>query len=233
MLFMIFVFGFGIVVQAKNVTLSEMVEVINDGIITKEFIKAKKAEIDDKTKEKKWTEVNVSAYTEDGMLYVDYEYSNKDEVVAGGVEAKILEDNLTLKSIINYNEKDDYLYEREVELHNLIPLWEIEASDGFKEIQEYVESDYISELNRIIDRCYRQEMHVCRMSVRTYGDWEHVSDVELNEEPANYVLSVLKEEKREADNDRLMGILTVVAIVLVVLMLILKSASKEPKKTRF
>lgn len=221
------------IVSAKNVTLDDMVDVINDGIITDEFIAMKKSELNNETKELLWNDVKVNAYVEDGMLYVNYEYSTDEEVIAGGVEAIILEDGKTLKSEITYNQYDDYFWEREIELHNLLPLWEIEASDGFEEIKKYVKENYIRKFNTIIDRCYRQEMHVCRTSVSTYGDYVYTSDVELNEEPANYVLKVLKEEKKEQDNDRLMAVLVVIAVIVGIIMLIMKGSEPRPKPIKY
>ena len=42
---------------------------------------------------------------------------------------------------------------------------------AIENIDKYVKENYISKFNTIIDRCYRQEMHVCRTSVSTYGDY--------------------------------------------------------------
>ena len=108
-----------------------------------------------------------------------------------------------------------------------MPLWEVEASGEWKEIKKYVSGSYINKLNTIFDRCYRKEMHLCRTSVNSYDNHVYTSDVELNEKAALYALSVLKEEKKAADNDRLMAMLAIAAVVLVIIILLLKS--KEPK----
>lgn len=233
LLFVMFLFLFGINVNAKNVTLEDMVDVINNGAITNEYLESKKSELDEETGKLKWDNVIVKAYIDDGMLYIDCEYITPDEVNAVGVEAIIQEDGITLKSVIEYNEKDEYHYEREIELHNLIPLWEIEASDGWEKVQEYVESDYINKLNSIIDRCYRREMHACRTSVSTYGQHEYISDVELNEETANYVISKLKEEAKEEANDKLNARLLVLAIILILVMLFIKLIQPKAKAIKY
>lgn len=233
LLFVMFLFLFGINVNAKNVTLEDMVDVINNGTITNEYLESKKSELDEENGKLKWDNVIVKAYIDDGMLYIDCEYITPDEVNAVGVEAIIQEDGITLKSVIEYNEKDEYHYEREIELHNLIPLWEIEASDGWEKVQEYVESDYINKLNSIIDRCYRQEMHACRTSVSTYGQHEYISDVELNEETANYVISKLKEEAKEEANDKLNARLLVLAIILILVMLFIKIIQPKAKAIKY
>ena len=41
-------------VYAKDITLDDVVNVINDGVITDEFKESKLSELDDKTKEKLW-----------------------------------------------------------------------------------------------------------------------------------------------------------------------------------
>lgn len=233
LLFAIFLFIVGINVNAKNVTLEDMVEVINNGTITKEFLESKKSELDEETGKPKWEDVIVKAHIDEGMLYIDYEYITPEEAIGGGVETVIQEDGITLKSVIEYNEEDEYHYEREIELHNLIPLWEIEASDGWEKIQEYVESGYINKLNSIIDRCYRQEMHACRTSVSTYGQHEYISDVELNEEPANYVISKLKEEAKEEANEKLNARLLVIAIILILVILVLKLLQPKAKAIKY
>lgn len=231
--FVMFLFIGAIDVNAKNVTLEEMVDVINNGTITSEYLESKKSELDEDTGKLKWDNVIVKAHIDDGMLYIDCEYITPEEANAVGVEAIIQEDGITLKSVIEYNEKDEYHYEREIELHNLIPLWEIEASDGWEKVQEYVESDYINKLNSIIDRCYRQEMHACRTSVSTYGQHEYISDVELNEEAVNYVISKLKEEAKEEANDKLNARLLVLAIILILIMLVIKLLQPKAKAIKY
>lgn len=224
-------FGFGNIVYASSATVSldAIAKVIKDGEITKEYISAKENEKNE-FGERIWKKVVLTPRVEGNSLYIDFSLEGAENSVNDSVLATIQEDGFTLKSVIEFNEKEMEQYKLKIEVHNLIPLWEIEASSKFKEIKEYVSGNYTNELNRIIDRCYRQEMHVCRRSVSTYGEWEYVSDVELNDEPANYVLSVLKEEKRAADNDKFIAILTLIGIGLFILMMILKSGSSGNKR---
>lgn len=230
-LFMVGLFFFGITVNAKDVNLEDVVDVINNGDITKEFKKDKLAEKDPDTGKKLWKEVEIRAHLLSNQVYIQFTYSNDDNVVDNTVIANVLDDGLTLQSNIEYSDKDSEEILRiipyKIELHDLLPLWEVEASGEWKEIKKYVSGSYINKLNTIFDRCYRKEMHLCRTSVNTYDKHVYTSDVELNEKAALYALSVLKEEKKEADNDRLMAMLAIAAVVLVIIILLLKS--KEPK----
>jgi hypothetical protein len=215
-------------VSAKVVTLDDMVNVINKGVITEEFIDLKENEKDDKTGKIKWRDAQIKAYIENEALIVEYTYTNKDLISTGKISATMQEDGITLKSVIEYNDKDEYHPLEEIEVHNLIPLWEIEASNSWSEITEYVDGGYINKINSIIDRCYRKEMHACRTSVSTYGQHQYISDVEMNESAAFYVIDKLEEEAEEKESKRFNTILLIVAVVLILLMLLLKSS--EPKK---
>lgn len=231
LLFGLIVFGVCLVVKAAEVTvtLDEMVKVINNGVITEEYLETLKNEIDSETEKKRWKNVSISASTIDGGLSIKYSFEGNEEIRSGEIRPTIIEDGKTLKYVLYFNEDEADYYKYDIEVMNLIPLWEIEASDKFAEIKKYVKNDYITNLNNIIDRCYRQEMHVCRTSVSTYGDWEYISDVELNDEPANYVITILEEQKAQDDNDRLMARLAIIAVVLIIIIIVLKS-STEPKK---
>lgn len=226
-------FSFCITVNARNVSLNDMAEVINDGVITKEFVENKLNEKNEDSNSKKWKNVVITAQVVNDQLYVNYSYSGNTETANGTITAKILDDGKTLSSTIEYNDNDDYHYEREIEVHDLLPLWEIEASDGFKEVKEYVSGGYISKLNSIVDRCYREEMHVCRTSVNTYENHVYTSEVELNEGPVDYVISVLEKEKKDADNQKMVKTLGVFAIILVIIILILKSFEPKPKPIKY
>ena len=230
-LFVIGLFFFGITVNAKSVSLEDVVEVINSGDITKEFRKDKLSEKDPDTGKKLWKEVEIKASAINNQVYIQFTYSNDDNVMYSTVVANVLEDGLTLQSNIEYSDKDSEenlkIIRYKIELHDLLPLGEVDASGEWKEIKKYVSGSYINKLNTIFDRCYRKEMHLCRTSVNSYDNHVYTSDVELNEKAALYALSVLKEEKKAADNDRLMAMLAVAAVVLVIIILLLKS--KEPK----
>lgn len=216
-------------VSVSAITLDEVSNVINNGNITKEFIEKKKTEINPDTKKAKWNSVKLFSNVSGNELSIDYEYDSDQEVVAGNVTATIQEDGKTLKSVITYNEKDDYHYVNEIELHNLLVFWVIEASDGFETIKEYVEKDYLNKFNPYFDKCFRQEMHACRTNVSTYGNYEYISYVELNEEPANYVIGLLKEEARKAKNQEVLYMLLIAGIIIGVLLLIAKSLQPKQK----
>lgn len=234
-LLFISLFFLGIIVNAKTVTIEDMIQVINNGEITKEFLNTKQ-NVTDKDGNKLWKSVTLRAHlSDDNALQISgqYQVNNDDVTKLFIVKAYMQEDGKTLKSVIEYNEKDEYHPLEEIEIHNLIPLWEIEASDGWKEIKEYVDKDYINKINSIIDRCYRKEMHACRTSVSTYGQHEYISDVEMNEEAANYVITKLEDEAKEIANDRLMVLLLVVAIILILVILVLKSFEPKPKTIKY
>lgn len=220
-------------VNAKVVTLDDMVVTINEGVITEEFIDMKENEKDEKTDKVKWQDAQVRAYLEGEILVVEYTYTNKDVVATGKINATMQDDGITLKSVIEYNDKDEYHPLEEIQLHNLIPLWEIEASDTWDEITEYVEKGYIEKINTIIDRCYRAEMHACRTSVSTYGQHEYISDVEMNEAAASYVLEKLEEEAEEAASKKFNGFIAVIGIILALIMLLLKSAQPKRKAIKY
>lgn len=227
-----FMLSFCITVSARNVSLTDMVEIINEGVITKEFIDSKLNEKDDNNS-KKWKDVTIFAQVVNEQLLVNFSYSNGTEVTSGNVVAKVLDDGKTLSSTIEYNDDENYHYENEIEVHDLLPLWEIEASEGFKTVKEYVDSDYISKLNSIIDRCYREKMHVCRTSVNSYKNHVYTSDVELDEGSVNYVISVLKEEKKSADNKKMVAVVGSVALILIVIFLIFKSSQPKLKTIKY
>ncbi len=244
---LVLMFSFTLVVSAEEekskptVTLEEIVDVINNGEITKEYIKLLKDEVDEKTDKKVWNEIKIRGAVIDGELIVsysfkgneiredtdDYSYDGRQRKETGDIRFAIQEDGVTLKSVIKYKEKDEYLYEMAVEVHNLMPLWEIEATDKFAEIKKYIKDGYIQGINTIIDKCYRQEMHVCRTVINSYGDVEVISDVEMNDEPAKYVLNVLREQEKEANNSRNMVLLMCVAFILAIIMIVLKNI-KDP-----
>ena len=216
-------------VSVSAVTLDEVSNVINNGNITKEFIEKKKIEIDTITKKAKWNDVRIISNVSGNAININYQYVGDEESVAGNVTASLQDDGKTLKSIITYKEKDEYHYANEIELHNLLVFWVIEASDGFETIKTYVEKDYMNKFNQYFDKCFRQEMHACRTNVSTYGNYEYISDVELNEEPANYVIGLLKEEARKAKNQEVLYILLIAGIIIGVLLLIAKSLQPKQK----
>lgn len=232
-LFTLLMFSFCTNVNAKVISLDDMVTVINEGVITEEFIDMKETEIDEETGKVKWKDVQIRAYLEGTTLYVEYTYTNKDVVSSGKISAVIRDDGITLRSVIEYNDKDEYHPLEEIEVHNLIPLWGIEASDSWKEITKYVESGYINKINSIIDRCYRAEMHACRTSVSSYGQHEYISDIELNEAAANYVIEKLELEAKEEASKKFNGLLAVVAIILISIMLLLKASQPKKKAIKY
>ena len=128
---MFFVMG---CVSVKALTLEGVSNVINNGNITKEFVEKKKKEINNITNKSKWNDVRITSNVSGNAININYQYVGGEETVAGNVTASLQDDGKTLKSIITYKEKDSYHYEREIELHNLLVFWVIEASDGFETI---------------------------------------------------------------------------------------------------
>ena len=161
-------------------------------------------------------------------------FQSKDEVnIKGEVNATLLEDGKTLQSIIRYHEDDDYIPEAEIEIHNMLVYWAVEASDSFETIKEYVDSNYIQMFEGYFDRCYREEMHACRTNVISYGNYEYISDVELNEEPGKYVIVKLKEDKREEHNSNMLYMIFIVGAVIGVLFIIAKLSEDKPKPIKY
>lgn len=218
------------VVSAKEITLDEMVDTINNGTVTKEFVKNKlELKVQDK---KKYEEVIINAVKSENGISIMFSYVG-DEAVLGEVNATLLEDGKTLQSIIRYHEDDDYIPEAEIEIHNMLVYWAIEASDSFETIKEYVDSNYIQMFEGYFDKCYREEMHACRTNVISYGNYEYISDVELNEEPGKYVIVRLKEDQREEHNNNMLYMILIVGVVIGVLFLIAKMSEDKPKPIKY
>ena len=97
--FFLSLFMFIGVVNAKEITLDEMVDTINNGIITKEVIKLELATMNgDKPK---WEEVIINAVRKDNCIDIALIYVG-EEGIMGNVNACLLEDGKTLQSIIRY-----------------------------------------------------------------------------------------------------------------------------------
>ena len=219
-------------VYAKDITLDDMVNVINSGVITEEFKASKLSEVDEKTKEKKWASVTIGATKKDNGIEISYAYSGK-EIATGTINAKVIEDGKTLQSIISYKKDDDYKFENEIELHNLLVYWAIEASDGFSTVKEYVSENYISLFDAVFNKCYRKDMHSCRTYVSNYGDYEYTSDVELNEGATEYLIDYLKEEDRKEKNTDMLLMIAGVGVVILILFIIAKSMEEPVKKVKY
>ena len=219
-------------VSAKEVTLDDMVNVINNGVITEEFKKDKLAEIDEKTKEKKWASITIGATKKENGIEVSYAYSGST-IEVGSFSATILEDGKTLQSKISYKKDDDYKFEHEIELHRLLVYWAIEASDGFSTVKEYLDKDYITFFDAVFNKCYRKDMHSCRTYVSNYGDYEYTSDVELNEGAVDYLIDYLKEEDRKEKNTDMLLMIAGVGVVILILFIIAKSMEEPVKKVKY
>lgn len=227
------------IVSAKEVTLNDMVNSINNGIFTKEFVNRKLEEVDGATKSKKWKDVIINASTDGNTLTVSYTYVGNEgfENQTGSFTANITEDGKSVQSIIKYTDKDDYEPTNEIELHDMLVFWEIESTDGFKTVKEYeefiVNDGYLNKFNGMFSKCYRQEMHACRTYVSSYGKYEYISDVELNEEAVNYVILLLQDEKR-ADTNRTILIYTgIFGVVVAFLYFCLKSNEPKAKTLKY
>jgi hypothetical protein len=230
--FFLSLFMFIGVVNAKEITLDEMVDTINNGIITKEVIKLELATMNgDKPK---WEEVIINAVRKDNCIDIALIYVG-EEGIMGNVNACLLEDGKTLQSIIRYHEDDKYIPTKEIEIHDLLVFWAIEASDSFDEIKEYNKEDdnYLGLMSSYFDKCYREEMHACRTYISNYGNYEYTSDVELNEEAAKYVIKRLKEDKRAEDNKNMLYIIFLVGVGIAVLFVIAKMCEPKAKPIKY
>ena len=219
-------------VYAKDITLDDMVNVINNGVITEEFKENKLSEIDDKTTEKLWNNISITAVKINNGIEVSYAYSGKS-VEVGKFSATMLDDGITLQSKISYKKDDEYKYENEIELHELLVYWAIEASDGFTKVKEYLDKDYITFFDAVFNKCYRKDMHSCRTYVSNYGDYEYTSDVELNEGAVEYLIDYLKAEDRKEKNTDMLLIIAGVGVVILILFIIAKSMEEPVKKVKY
>lgn len=218
-------------VSAKEITLDDMVKVINEGEITKEFVKNEKSIKDDKGK-KKYDDVVLNATKTDNGIQIMYSYFGEENVV-GQVNATLVEEGKILRSVISYHEDDEYIPETEIKVHNLLVYWAIETSDSFKEVKEYVDEAYIVTFDEYFNKCYRKEMHACRTYVETQGNYEYTSDVELNDEATKYLITELKETARKDKNRKILFAVAGVAAVLGVLFIIAKSCEDKPKPIKY
>lgn len=220
------------IVNAKEITLDDMVNTINNGIITKEVIDL---ELDNKIDGKpKWEEVIINAVRKDNCIDIAFTYVGEEGII-GNVSACLLEDGKTLQSVIRYHEDDKYIPEKEIEMHDLLVYWAIEASDGFEEIKKYNKDNenYLGLMAQYFDKCYRKEMHACRTNVSNYGNYEYISDVELNEEPGKYVITKLKENKRKEDNKNMLYMVFLVGLGIGILFIIAKSCETKAKPIKY
>lgn len=231
LVFLVLMFLFISNVHAESVSLDNIVDVINNGVVSEEFKNNKLSEVIPKTNTKLWNEVSIVATKVDNGIDIIYTYSGSS-IESGKIEAFVLDDGKTLQSKISYKKDDDYKFENEIELHNLLVYWTIEASEGFEVIKQYRTEDYISLFNIVFDKCYRKEMHACRTYVSNYGDYEYTSDVELNEGATEYVIDYLKEEKRSENNKRMLVIIAGVGVILLVIFLIAKLCETPNNKRK-
>ena len=230
--FFLSLFMFIGVVSAEDITLDEMVDTINNGIITKEVIELDKATLVDG--KPKWEEIIINATKIDNGISIMFTYVG-EEAHVGEVKAYLQEDGKTLKSVITYHEDDKYIPEKEIEIHDLLVFWTIEASDSFEEIKKYNKDDenYLGLMVSYFDKCYREEMHACRTNVSNYGNYEYISDVELNEEPAKYVIGRLKEDKRAEDNKNMLYMIFLVGVGIAILFIIAKACEPKAKPIKY
>lgn len=227
---LLFTFTF---VSAEGVSLDRMVEVINDGVITDEYLDMKSHEVDSDTSRRKWKNVVLKADHTEDTLTVSVQFEDFDGIYAKGFTAYLVDGNL--KSEINFTSKDleEKNFDDEVELHNLLPYWEIEASSGFSEVKNYLKSGYIKKLDEIFDKCYKEEMHLCRTHIDSIGSYSYISEVEMNDEATNYLLKVLKKEAKAEKNNKLTLFVVLVGIVILFVFLILKLKEPKPKALKY
>lgn len=227
------------VVSAKELTLNGIVDSINNGVFTKEYINKKLEEYDLETKEKKWKEVIINATTDGNSINVSYTLVANEgfENQTGSFVANIINEGKTLQSIIKYTDKDEYKPLTEIELHDMLVFWEIESTEGFNTIKEYeeyiVDVGYLNKFNGYFNKCYREEMHACRTYVSSYGKYEYISDVELNEEAANYVILLLQDEARADHNRTILIYVAIFGVVVGLLYFMAKSAEPKAKAVKY
>lgn len=217
-------------VSAKEVTLDNVVNTINNGVITEEYKNSKLSEVNGNVKV--WDSVSVKAKKVADGIEITYEFSG-DTTVTGTINAVVLEDGKTLQSKFNFNEEDKDNNKYRIEIHDMLVYWVIETSDGFEKIQKYVSEDYINKFNGYFNKCYREELHACRTYVESYGNYEYISDVEMNEESTNYVIGLLKKEARSEKNNEILFYLLIAGVVIAVLFFIARSMQPKVKPIKY
>lgn len=217
-------------VSAKEVTLDNVVNTINNGVITEEYKNSKLEELNDNVKV--WDNVSIKAKKVSNGIEITYEFSG-DTTVTGTINAVMLEDGKTLQSKFNFNEEDKDNNKYRIEIHDMLVYWVIETSDGFEKIQKYVSEDYINKFNSYFNKCYREELHACRTYVESYGNYEYVSDVEMNEESANYVIGLLKKEARSEKNNEILFYLLIAGVVIAILFFAARSMQPKVKPVKY
>ena len=85
----------------------------------------------------KWEDVIINASLIDNGISIMFSYIG-EEAHVGQVTALLQEDGKTLRSVITYHEDDKYIPTKEIEIHDLLVFWAIEASDSFEEIKKYI-----------------------------------------------------------------------------------------------
>ena len=217
-------------VSAKEVTLDNVVDTINNGVITEEYKNSKLALVE--KDENVYDSVSIVAKKVNNGIEITYEFSG-DTTITGTINAIMLEDGKTLQSKFSFKEEDKANNELKIEIHDMLVYWVVETSDGFEKIKEYVSEDYINRFNGYFNKCYREELHACRTYVSAFDNYDYISDVEMNEEPANYVIGLLKEEARKEKNNEMLFYLLIAGVVIGIIFVIAKSLQPKAKPVKY
>lgn len=222
---LLFIFTFS--VSAKEIAPSKINDVINNGEVTKAFIKRHK-NCDISIKASGSTNVsvsyNVSCKVKEDKEEVTKNYNGNFELVYDGANNRLeTEVKVGKKEIGN----DPYL----INVMKLVPYWDAEASEKFTQIKKKIgKKDVLEEMERIFDRCYLGEMGVCYMETPSYGDMIYSAKIVLDDTAADYALKVLKEDAEAQENKELNKMLIIVAVGLLALIVIFKSLTPGKEK---
>ena len=233
-------------VKAANHTPEELAVVINNGDITKEYIKEAKSGD---------CELSIHASATYDSVLVTYNYrclktveveigdkieKNKelDKAGTGSVTFTVSSDGKQLeihKEMTKQQvEEDPYA----PEMVKLMPFWGVEMSSQYKQIKGYIDDNHdgkkLKALREIFDKCYYDEMGVCYSPIISEISTVYMGMIKLDDTAGEYALKTLKNEQRDIDTSKRNKILILVAAGILVLLLLCKSLAPNPaKKEKF
>lgn len=133
------------------------------------------------------------------------------------------------------NQGNFFLYK---ELYSLFPYWCVEASDKWGSKIEPLfdkETTKLDQLRTIIDKCYMSEYGVCFTveNSNVQKTSTYIAKGEKGEKTADYVISRLKQNRRDKNQQKFLSKLAVVFVVLVVLYVVANSYRKQAEAEEY
>ena len=244
-LLLLFLVGISFV-KAANHTPEELAVVINNGDVTKEYIKeAKSADCEVGIHANASFNSVIVSYNFRCMKTVEVEVGDKtekkkelDKTGTGSITIAISSDGkqFEINKEMTKQEIEDDPYASE--MIKLMPFWGTEMSSQYKQIKGYIDDNHdgkvLKALREIFDKCYYDEMGVCYSPVISELSTVYMGMIKLDDTAGEYALKALKSEQRDIDTSKRNKILIIVAVGILVVLLLCKSIAPNPaQKEKF